>query len=119
MVQHSGPRPVRAAGDHASDPSDATDAPAVTASIGVAIVILTDLVLLPFLVSFVKFDPGYRARVERRNATLQRWWRRARQPAPGLRYQINAGLGVLARAERLAVIKKCALEPLTIPAITK
>ena len=47
---------------------------AITASIGVAIVILTDLVLLPVLVSFVKFDPGYRARVERRNITLQRWW---------------------------------------------
>jgi predicted RND superfamily exporter protein len=31
---------------------------AITASIGVAIVILTDLVLLPVLVSFVKFDPA-------------------------------------------------------------
>ncbi len=48
---------------------------AVTASIGVAIVILTDLVLLPVLVSFVHFDEGYRARVNRRQAVLARWWK--------------------------------------------
>ncbi|MCC6170579.1 MAG: MMPL family transporter, partial [Gammaproteobacteria bacterium] len=47
---------------------------AITASIGVAIVILTDLVLLPVLVSFVKFDPAYRDRVAHRQARLQRWW---------------------------------------------
>ena len=47
---------------------------AVTASIGVAIVILTDLVLLPVLVSYVKFGPNYRARVEKRQAMLTRWW---------------------------------------------
>mgnify|MGYP000877335388 CR=1 FL=1 len=47
---------------------------AITASIGVAIVILTDLVLLPVLVSFVSFDPGYRERVARRQAMLRRWW---------------------------------------------
>ena len=48
---------------------------AVTASIGVAIVILTDLVLLPVLVSYVKFDSGYRDRVARRQVILTRWWR--------------------------------------------
>ncbi|HYC09052.1 MAG TPA: MMPL family transporter, partial [Steroidobacteraceae bacterium] len=42
---------------------------AITASIGVAIVILTDLVLLPVLVSYVRFDAGYHDRVARR----QRW----------------------------------------------
>jgi predicted RND superfamily exporter protein len=42
---------------------------AITASIGVAIVILTDLVLLPVLVSYVHFDPGYQERVARR----ERW----------------------------------------------
>ncbi len=47
---------------------------AVTASIGVAIVILTDLVLLPILVSYVKFGPGYRDRVARRQAVLARAW---------------------------------------------
>lgn len=49
---------------------------AVTASVGVAIVILTDLVLLPVLVSYVHFDAGYRARVERRQRHLARLWQR-------------------------------------------
>lgn len=47
---------------------------AITASLGVAIVILTDLILLPILVSFVHFDEGYHARVEKRQALLHRWW---------------------------------------------
>jgi predicted RND superfamily exporter protein len=47
---------------------------AITASIGVAIVILTDLVLLPVLVSYVHFDTGYRTRVERRQRRLGRLW---------------------------------------------
>ncbi len=49
---------------------------AITASIGVGIVILTDLVLLPVLVSFVKFDEGYRGRVARRQELLRGWWAR-------------------------------------------
>jgi len=49
---------------------------AITASIGVAIVILTDLVLLPVLVSYAKFDAGFRQRVEKRQAMLGRWWQR-------------------------------------------
>jgi uncharacterized protein len=49
---------------------------AVTASIGVAIVILTDLVLLPVLVSYVHFDAGYHARVARRQQRLARVWNR-------------------------------------------
>ncbi|HYB64991.1 MAG TPA: MMPL family transporter [Steroidobacteraceae bacterium] len=48
---------------------------AITASIGVAIVILTDLVLLPVLVSYVHFRPGFRARVERRQQHLAVLWR--------------------------------------------
>jgi uncharacterized protein len=47
---------------------------AVTASIGVAIVILTDLILLPVLVSWVKWDDQYRARVEVRQARLTSHW---------------------------------------------
>jgi predicted RND superfamily exporter protein len=47
---------------------------AITASIGVAIVILTDLVLLPVLVSYVKFDAGYRDRVARRQKRLGELW---------------------------------------------
>ena len=49
---------------------------AITASIGVAIVMLTDLVLLPVLVSYVRFDPGYRGRVERRQRRLASLWHR-------------------------------------------
>jgi uncharacterized protein len=49
---------------------------AVTASIGVAIVILTDLVLLPVVVSYVHFGPGFRERVERRQHQLAGLWRR-------------------------------------------
>jgi predicted RND superfamily exporter protein len=49
---------------------------AVTASIGVAIVILTDLVLLPVLVSWVKWDDAYKARVEKRQAWLTGHWKR-------------------------------------------
>jgi predicted RND superfamily exporter protein len=49
---------------------------AITASIGVAIVILTDLVLLPVVVSYVHFDAGYRGRVERRQGWLAALWRR-------------------------------------------
>jgi uncharacterized protein len=49
---------------------------AITASLGVGIVILTDLVLLPVLVSYVSFDAGYRQRIERRNAHVLRFWER-------------------------------------------
>jgi predicted RND superfamily exporter protein len=48
---------------------------ATTASIGVAIVILTDLVLLPVVVCFVQFNEGYRSRVERRQRELAGGWR--------------------------------------------
>jgi predicted RND superfamily exporter protein len=49
---------------------------AVTASIGVAIVILTDLILLPVLVSWVKWDEKYKHRVEQRQAKLTVHWAR-------------------------------------------
>jgi predicted RND superfamily exporter protein len=47
---------------------------AITASIGVAIVILTDLILLPVIVSYITFDAGYRARVEQRQTQLAALW---------------------------------------------
>ncbi|HPF27052.1 MAG TPA: MMPL family transporter [Steroidobacteraceae bacterium] len=49
---------------------------AITASIGVAVVILTDLILLPVLISFVTWDARYRARVEKRQLQLGRLWHR-------------------------------------------
>jgi hypothetical protein len=47
---------------------------AVTASLGVGVVILTDLLLLPVLVSFVHFDAAYRARLRRRVQQLAPLW---------------------------------------------
>ena len=41
---------------------------AITASLGVGVVILTDLILLPILVSFAHFDSGYAGRIRRRQA---------------------------------------------------
>src|SRR5678816_4767612 len=49
---------------------------AITASIGVAIVILTDLILLPVLVSWVHWDHDYRARVEARQHRYAQFWDR-------------------------------------------
>ena len=60
---------------------------AITASLGVAIVILTDLVLLPVLVSYVRFDDGYRRRVEGRQRALGALWHRLAnitKPVPSL-----------------------------------
>jgi hypothetical protein len=47
---------------------------AVTASLGVGVVILTDLLLLPVLVSFVNFDQAYRKRLRRRVEQLAPLW---------------------------------------------
>ena len=47
---------------------------AITASLGVGVVILTDLVLLPVLVSFTHFDAGYAERVRRRQVQLAPVW---------------------------------------------
>jgi predicted RND superfamily exporter protein len=72
---------------------------AITASIGVAIVILTDLVLLPVLVSYVYFDPGYHDRVAHRQRRLARVWhhlsRITRRPV---------ALAIIALAAVLAVL---------------
>src|SRR5437762_12012033 len=72
---------------------------AITASIGVAIVILTDLVLLPVLVSYVHFDAGYQGRVERRSAYLAARWRQLSAiTAP------RPALAIIALAALLAVL---------------
>nr|MBP6515095.1 MMPL family transporter [Steroidobacteraceae bacterium] len=48
---------------------------AVTASLGVGVIILTDLVLLPVLVSFVPITDRYRQRVEHRQQRLAVVWK--------------------------------------------
>ena len=71
---------------------------AVTASIGVAIVILTDLVLLPVLVSWVVWDDKYKSRVEIRQAKLREHWLRLARVT-----QRGPALVVIAIAALLAV----------------
>lgn len=47
---------------------------AVTASLGVAVIILTNLLLLPVLLSHVHFDEGYFSRVEEQTEDLRPFW---------------------------------------------
>lgn len=49
---------------------------AITASIGVAVVILTNLVLLPILASFIRFKASYVAIVSKPNVFAERCWQR-------------------------------------------
>ena len=49
---------------------------AVTASLGIGVIILTDLILLPVLVSYVPITDRFRERVARRQRTLQSVWNR-------------------------------------------
>jgi predicted RND superfamily exporter protein len=47
---------------------------AVTASLGIGVIILTDLILLPVLVSYVPLTDEYRERVRRRQHKLKKVW---------------------------------------------
>ena len=47
---------------------------AVTASVGVAVILLTNLVLVPVLVSYVHFDEIYKLKLKRRHAHLDGLW---------------------------------------------
>jgi len=48
---------------------------AITASLGVAVIILTNLVLLPVILSFLKFDAEYRSRLRKRALLYSGLWR--------------------------------------------
>ncbi len=48
---------------------------AVTASLGVAVIILTNLLLLPVLLSFLSYDDIYRQKLERRSRHMAPLWR--------------------------------------------
>lgn len=48
---------------------------AVTASLGVALIVLTNLILLPVLLSWVRLPARFRAKVEARRARTDGWWR--------------------------------------------
>jgi hypothetical protein len=47
---------------------------AITASLGVAVIILTNLILLPLLMSFVRFSKAYQERVAKPNAAADKAW---------------------------------------------
>ncbi|MFT4929009.1 MAG: putative RND superfamily exporter protein [Phenylobacterium sp.] len=47
---------------------------AITASIGVAVVILTNLILLPVLASFIRFKPAYVEKISRPNLFAEKCW---------------------------------------------
>ena len=49
---------------------------AIAASIGVAAIILTNLVLLPVVLSYFQFDDGYREKLHRRARHMEGVWRR-------------------------------------------
>jgi uncharacterized protein len=68
---------------------------AVTASIGVAIVILTDLILLPVLVSWVKWDLKYKERVTARQAKLASHWQRMARVTERRNALIIVGIAVV------------------------
>ncbi len=47
---------------------------AITASIGVAVLILTNLILLPLLLSFSKFDESFIKSTQQREVVREKWW---------------------------------------------
>jgi predicted RND superfamily exporter protein len=49
---------------------------AITASLGVGVVILTNLIIIPLLLSYVHYDDEYRQRLARRARALDPVWRR-------------------------------------------
>jgi len=48
---------------------------AITASLGVAVIILTNLILLPLMLSYLKLDDVYREKIKRRSVRLNRVWK--------------------------------------------
>jgi predicted RND superfamily exporter protein len=71
---------------------------AITASLGVGVVIITNLIIIPLLLSYVHYDQPYRERLARRARALAPIWERIavvarRGPALGM---IVAGVALLA-----------------------
>lgn len=48
---------------------------AITASIGVAAIIFTNLILIPVLLSYVTYDENYLEKIRRRSAQIEPFWR--------------------------------------------
>lgn len=49
---------------------------AITASLGVAVIILTNLVLLPVLLSYLRYDESYKEKLRARTKRMEPLWRR-------------------------------------------
>jgi len=72
---------------------------AITASLGVGVIILTNLLLLPVLLSYVRYDEVYRQKLVKRAERLERYWRvlarvSERKPAAVI-ILISAGLLII------------------------
>ena len=61
---------------------------AITASLGVFLIIFTDRFLLPVLISYTKMPEGFRRRVNFRRFALQPWWRRLTNLTTGRRSSV-------------------------------
>ncbi|GAA4896161.1 efflux RND transporter permease subunit [Ferrimonas pelagia] len=68
---------------------------AITASLGVAMIILTNLILLPLLLSYTRFHPHYLARVRASQGKIWRGWHCIAGFAEGKRASIVIGLTAL------------------------
>ncbi len=71
---------------------------AVTASLGVAMIILTNLLLLPVLISYVPLGEDYRQRLQRRAARLKPFWQRLSAVAEPRNAALAVALGGAALA---------------------
>ena len=69
---------------------------AITASVGVAVIILTNLVLLPVLMSFIKFSESYKNKVAKKEGQTSRFWKAVSSCAtPKVDYLILSAVAIL------------------------
>lgn len=66
---------------------------AVTASLGVAVIILTNLLFLPVLASFLKLDEAYRQKLQARATRMDPFWRRLSRVAKRGPAAVAIGIG--------------------------
>jgi predicted RND superfamily exporter protein len=71
---------------------------AIAASLGVAMIIVTNLFLLPILLSYLTLPPSFQARVARRKAITDAWWKKVcvvMEPGPSIAILVvSAALGI-------------------------
>ncbi|HYC72724.1 MAG TPA: MMPL family transporter [Opitutaceae bacterium] len=72
---------------------------AITASLGVFLIIFTDRFLLPVLISYTRMSPDFRRRVNFRRFALQPWWRRL----VNFTTSVGGSIGIIAISAALLV----------------